>query len=59
VTTYSLTWSGTSAGSVTLPVTVHGVTVEGLTTGGKYTFNLIANAPAGPSALVTTTGTAP
>jgi hypothetical protein len=59
VTGYSLSWSGASAGTTTLPVTAHGVTVNGLTSAGGYTFSLYALAPAGNSTAVTTAGTAP
>jgi len=61
VTGYTLSWAGNPAGTTTLPVTAHGVTIEGLTTRNSYTFtlNAIAPAPAANSATVTITGIAP
>jgi hypothetical protein len=56
VTTYTLTWSGTTSGSATLPVVANGATIEGLTSGGTYNFSLMANATAGSSNVVTITG---
>jgi hypothetical protein len=59
VTNYTLTWSGPSAGTVTVPVQANGATITGLTTGASYSFSLIANAPVAASAAVTVTGLAP
>jgi len=65
VTGYTLTWTGASTGTVTLPLTgvganatVTGATIEGLTPGAAYTFNLVANAPGGTSAQATVSATA-
>jgi FtsP/CotA-like multicopper oxidase with cupredoxin domain len=59
VTSYTLAWSGASAGSVVIPVGATGATVTGLTSTGSYNFSLVATAPAGASAAATVSAVAP
>jgi hypothetical protein len=58
VTGYTLTWSGPTAGTIKNTGLTGGATVEGLTSGGSYTFTLVANAPVANSAAVTATAAA-